>query len=387
MFLERISWLWRLLGFRWQLSLRNLFRNRFRSVSGIIAAASGTALLVSTFGMIDSLQYMLVFQFDKVLLADYSLTFGNEMDYGAVYDLESLPGMVHVEPVLDVPCEFTNGYRAKKGSIQGVTRDATLTVAHDTTGGVIPIPRSGLLMSSRLADQLGLKPGDSCVITPTKGLQRPRTVRVAQIINSMFGLSVYADFDYLNQLVGEESSLTSLRARTDMSPEQRRSFLLECKRFPQLQGLGERRLQRQRMQTSFVDKLGSMAWPMVFFGAVIFLGSILNASLISILERRREIATYRVLGYKAVEVGNLLLRENLLVNAVGILLGLPLGWEMLVGLAMMYRNDMYSMPAVMSAQSWVISIALAFGFVLLCQLVIQRSINKLHWQEALSMKE
>ncbi len=386
-FLERIPWLWRRLGFRWQLSLRNLSRNRFRSVSGIFAAAMGTALLVSTFGMIDSLKFMLTFQFDKVMLADHTLSFGQETDYGAVYELRTLPGVLLVEPVLDVPCEFANGHRRKKGAIQGIAPGAVLSRVFAPSGGVAPVPSSGLLLSKRLADQLGVAAGDSLTVTPTKGAQEPVVVHVAQIVETMFGLGVYADFHYLNALVGEEDSLTTLHVRTHMTPEQRRDFLRECKRYPRLQGLGERSVQRERMQTTFVDKLSGMAWPMVFFGAVIFLGSILNASLIGIMERKREIATCRVLGYSPLEVGNLMLRENMVINAVGILLGLPLGWQMLLGLATEYQNDMYAMPAVITIQSWIVSVLLAVGFVLLCQVVIQRAVNKLHWQEALNMKE
>lgn len=386
-FLERITWLWRRLGFRWQLSLRTLFRNRVRTLVGVFAAAMGTAMLVCTFGMVDSLQYMANFEFEKVLLSDFKLTFRQELDDGAVYEIASLPGVVAVEPLLEVACEFANGHRSKKGRVIGLVRGARMTVPRDGRGQAVAIPSEGLLMNKRMASILGVRPGDSLTITPTKGLQLTRTVRVAEIIDSMFGLSVYADFSYLNSLIHEAAAVSALQLKTQMTPKELRGFLRQCKRYPQLAGIGNRALQRRLIQKSFVDKLGGMAYPLIFFGAIIFFGSILNASLIGILERKREIATYRVLGYSALEVGNLLLRENTLVNGAGILLGLPLGWWMLDGMAKQYQNDMYAMPCVVNPQSWIISVVLAIVFVLLCQCIIQRTISRLNWNEALSMKE
>lgn len=385
--LERLPWFWRRLGFRWQLSLRNIFRNRVRTLVGVFAAAMGTALLVSTFGMVDSLQYMVDFQFEKVILADYTLSFHDELDYGAVYEMHATPGVERVEPVLEVTCDLANGFRRKKAVIKGVTPDAQLLRPRDASGAYASVPTAGLLLSRRLAESLDLNPGDSVVMIPTKGLQEPRKVRVVQVIDTMFGMEAYADYSFLNTQIHEAQAVSSLLLRTRMTPRQREAFLRQCKTYPGLTGIGDRTLQRRLMQVSFVDKLGAMAFPLILFGAIIFFGAILNASLISIIERKREIATYRVLGYTPLEVGNLLLRENLVVNLVGIALGLPLGAWMLEGMAMEYRNDIYAMPAVISNAGWAFSVGLALLFVLLCQLVIQRIINKLQWNEALSMKE
>ena len=85
---------------------------------------------------------------------------------------------------------------------------------------------------------------------------------------------------------------------------------------------------------------------MILFASVIFFGSILNGSLISISERQREIATYRVLGYTTKEIGAIFLRENLITNMTGAVLGLGFGYWMTVAMMAQYQNDAYSMPAV-----------------------------------------
>ncbi len=385
--LEKWPWLWKRLGFRWQLSLRNIFRNRVRSLVTVFAAAMGTALLVSTFGMVDSLKFMLSFQFDKLLLSDFSLSFSDELDTGAVNELSILPGVLHVEPVLEVACDFENGFRRKKGMVTGLMQNAQLTLPRDGEGNTVAVPSTGLLMTRRLAELMDLRPGDAVTVIPTKGLQEPFTTYVANVVDSLFGLPVYADFHYLNRMINEADAVSKLQLRARMTPLERRLFLRQCKRYPKLTNIGDRQLQQGLMQVSFVDKLGSMAYPMIFFAAIIFFGSILNAGLIGIIERKREIATYRVLGYTALEVGNLLLRESMVVNLLGILAGLPLGKWMLDGMALQYKNDMYVMPSVIAPSSWLLSIGMAILFVLLCQAIIQRNISRLEWNEALSMKE
>ena len=64
----------------------------------------------------------------------------------------------------------------------------------------------------------------------------------------------------------------------------------------------------------------------MLFAGIVFFGSILNTSLVSLAERQREVATLRVLGYGPWQVGSLLLRESMITTVLGTLLGMPLGY-------------------------------------------------------------
>ena len=77
---------------------------------------------------------------------------------------------------------------------------------------------------------------------------------------------------------------------------------------------------------------------------VVFFGSILNASLVSLAERQREVATLRVLGYGPWQIGSLLLRESLIVTLVGTLLGMPLGYLLTVLMADGLRHRDVPLP-------------------------------------------
>ena len=72
----------------------------------------------------------------------------------------------------------------------------------------------------------------------------------------------------------------------------------------------------------------------------------MNSSLIGLAERRREVATLRVLGYTEWQVGGLFLRESLVVNTLGTLLGLPLGYTLAWMLSRLYDTEMFRFPLV-----------------------------------------
>jgi putative ABC transport system permease protein len=367
--------------------LRGMFRNKGRTIVGILAAALGSSLVVMAFGFVNSMTAMINFQFDKVLLSDYTIVLKDECDYGALLEVQNMPGISEAEPTFNVACTFRFGSHSKKGSITGLQPGAQMVVPCNKDGEVVDVPPSGLLMTRRLANELGVKAGEYIEFVSIKGERRPHRVKVVKLIENMLGLSVYANYDWLNRLMGESGAISEVQVRTAQTPAEKKAFLRGLKQLPKLESLGDVNRQKAMLTKQFNGAMLSMAFFMILFAGVIFFGSILNGSLISISERQREIATFRVLGYHPREVSEIMLRENMVMNMIGTVLGLPLGYGLLYNMMLQYQNDAYSMPAVVYTQTWVYTVALAILFVLGAQWVIHRNITKLQWQEALSMKE
>ena len=249
------------------------------------------------------------------------------------------------------------------------------------------IPETGLVMARRLGTELGLSLGDRVRVTPTQGLQQPVDIPVAGFIDSLFGLCVYADYDYLNRQISEAGAVSILQLKGGPTPAQTRGFLRRVKSWPDLANYAETSFQKQVLQNTFVNQMGQMVYPLILFGAVIFFGAILNGSLIGIMERTREIATFRVLGYQPGEIGAMFLRENIIQYGIGAFLGLPLGWWLLLSINSQYTNDMYAVPTIVEPMSWIKTVVLSFCFILGSHIFVRRAIKNLHWQDALSMKE
>ena len=383
---ERWIWLWSRLDFRWQIVLRSIFRNKGRTIIGVLCAAMGAALVFMALAMSDSIGYMVSFQFNNVIHSDYTLNIRDEVNYGALYEVKRLPGITHAEPELIVPCNFINGPYHKKGVITGLIENPKLITPCNINGVQVKIPSTGLLMNERLAKILHLKVGDMVEFIPVKGLKQTHKVPIANIINSTFGLSVYADFKYLNHLISEESAISVIQLKGTQTRQQKRALLTQVKKYPKLASLSDIKNDEKLMKTSFVQNMNTMVYTMIIFAAVIFLGSILNSSLISISERQMEIATFRVLGYSPIEIGKIFLRETLIVNITGAVIGIPFGYLLNYWTSLMYQNNMFSMPCYVTFSSYVWTMVLALIFIFIAYIITQRTINRMNWLDSLNVK-
>jgi len=144
---------------------------------------------------------------------------------------------------------------------------------------------------------------------------------------------------------------------------------------------------KKNVEDEMLKMLTTMAYFLIGIAGVIYFGSILNTALISISERQREIATFRVLGYGPREIGQIFLRESLIVNIVGALLGLPLGYFLSTASAAGFDSELFRMPRTIQPISWVLTVVLAIVMCLAAHLVVQTVINKMDWREAIKVKE
>lgn len=384
--LERMTWLWRRLSFGWRLTLRNIVRHRLRSSVGVFAAAMGSALLVTGFILANALSFMIDFQFQKISRSDLDLNFSDERGLPALLEVQRLPGVDHAEPLLDMSCTFVHGSHRKRGGITGLLPHARLTTPRDQDGNAVRIPPNGLAMSRAMAGILHVKPGDVVTVQPVKGRRDDLQMPVVSIVDTYIGLTVYADLHYLSRLLGEELAISGVQVMADPRRESRLALYQQLKRLPVLRAVGARNevianLQKiVEVQRIFINLI-------TIFAGVIFLSSLLNTSLISLAERRREVATLRVLGYTEWQVGGLFFRESVLINSLGTLVGLPLGYGLARYLAIVYDTDMFRFPTVSPPHIWIEAVVLGFVFALIAQAIVQRAINKLDWLDASKTKE
>jgi putative ABC transport system permease protein len=387
MWLERFRRLWPRLGFRWQMVMRSVWRHKLRTAAGAFAALLGSAMLFTTFYFMDSTFYMLDFQFEKVMRSDYDLAFRDDLDEGALLEARRLPGVDRAEPLFFVACEFVNGHRSKRSAITGIARGSRLTVPRTEDGRAVPVPDTGLLMSRRLAEQLGLQRGDDVTIVPIKGLRHPVRVTVEQIVDSFLAMATYADYAWLNRLVGEEAAVSSVQLETRSGLAQRLAFYRELKALPAIQGVADNEDTKEKLVTLLLEAFWYSIWVLLGMAGAIFFGSILTTSLISIAERQREVATLVTIGYDLRQVGGIFLRESLLVNLAGAALGLPVGLWLAIELIEYNTRDAYRFPIIASPLSFVITMVLAVVFTVAAHWFVQRAINRLDVLDALNAKE
>ncbi len=386
--LEQLGSWWSRLSAPWRMTLRGLVRHRLRTVAGLFAAAMGAGLLTTGFMMTEIQSFLIDFQFHEILRSDIDLAFESERPDAALDEVRQLPGVDRAEPILNVACTFVNGRYRRKAGVTGLLADARLTTPRDKQRRPIAIPGTGIVLTDRLADILHAKTGDHITIIPVKGERRPVVVPVARVAESFLGLSAYAEIQYLSRLVDGEFTMTGAQLATNNNDTDRLELYRTLKNTPAIQSLTARQDMIDNLVKTLINNQYVFIGVLILFAGIVFFGSVVNSSLVSLAERQREVATFRAMGYGPWQVGGLFLRENLVINLCGTLLGLPFGYFLVELTSLAYaQNDLIRLPVVSAPWVWITTIVLSLVFALAAHAVVQWRVHSMDYLEALKVTE
>ena len=383
---ERAGFLWRRLSFRWKLILRSVFRNPFRSTVTVVASLVSTALIVMTLTMQDMLQQMMRHEFEEVAHQDITISLRDPVDERAVHEVAALPQVSLAEPQLAVACELRHGPYRKRVSLTGLPAVHRLYTPLDADGRPVAIPEEGLVLSSKLAEVLHVRPGDRLHLRPLIGSRRQVTAVVVSTVESYLGLPAYASIPYLSRLLDEAWTANVILVTTH-GGRSHAPLLEELKRRPGVIGIGERRRAFMLLEETFGETMGVMLFIQVLFAGVIAFGSTVNAALVSLSEREREVGTLRVLGYGPGYVAGIFAGESFLLSAVSIALGVPAGIGLVHLIAGLYETEMFRFPVIIQGDRLVMAAVLILLFTAAAQLIIRRQIGRMDWLAALKLHE
>jgi putative ABC transport system permease protein len=383
---ERVGFFWRPLPFRWKMILRAVFRNPFRSGVGVLAAVISTALVVSTLSLMVALDYLMHYEFAKVAHQDITVSLRDPEARRAAAEMEDLPAVGEAEGQLAVVCDLSNGPHRKRTGVTGLPPHNRLYTPLDSEGQPIVVPDEGLVLSEKLADILHVAPGDEVRLRPLIGLRQEVTAPVVATVQTFLGISAYAHQAYLSRLLGEEHSANQLFGKAQPGGPMD-DLLAELKKRPTVVGVGERTRALSQMEETFGKTMGTTIGVMVLFAGLVAFGSVLNAALVSLSERQREVGTLRVLGYTPRQIGTIFSGESLVVNGAGVLLGLGAGVVLTHLLALAYNTELYRFPVIIRPSRLLLAAALMWLFVFAAQVITHRMIRSIRWLDVLKVKE
>lgn len=383
---EAFPRLWKALPFQGKMILRSVLRNPFRSGVSVLAAACSTSIVFSSLAMVDSLDELMFHSFVRTAHEDLTVNLREPRDASVLSELARMDGVEAAEAQLVVTSEVSAGLRQRRVAVQGLCSDPRLHRPIDTRGRPVPIPDHGLVLSEKLARILDVRPGDELRLRPLIGRRRERTAIVASVVPTWLGLSAYCHQDYLCRLLGEGRVSNALLLRfhrgASLAPVLRR-----IRESPQVLGVSRRLRSFELLEETLNAVLGATIGLMVVFAGVIAFGAVLNTALVSLSERSREVGTLRVLGYGSGATAAIFVGESVLLNLVGIAMGLWLGAGLSRALSAAYDLEVYRFPVVLKSSSGFLSLGLVLAFTLVAQLVLWRLVATLNWLDVLKIKE
>lgn len=137
---------------------------------------------------------------------------------------------------------------------------------------------------------------------------------------------------------------------------------------------------------SFVSIMDGMVIILVVAAAVLGIVVLYNLGIMSYVERSRELATLKVLGFRSRQIGRLLISQNIWLTVIGVIIGLPAGVCVLEWMLVSLAGE-YEMKLMLGPLTYLVSILLTFGVSLLVGLMVARKNRKIDMVEALKGTE
>lgn len=366
--------------------LRSMERRPWRTTLAIGGIAASVAIVVMGHFFRDALDYIVDSQFNVAMRSDVIFWLAESTDDSARLEIARLPGVIAVESGRDVPVRFVNGHLVERGQIRGHARRATLTrIIDQANREASRLEDDGLVMTDRLADQLGLRIGDRVRVEVLDGRQRTLWLPLTATVSEMMGLNAYMERGALNRALedGDQSSWFAVSVERG-----REAALLEASRaLPRIVGVFSKSTLLHNMEEISARNVRIMSTVLTFFATVIAVGVVYNHARIALAERTWELASLRVLGFTRAEVSGLLLGELAIGIAIALPLGMVLGHGLVHLVVGLLASDQFAFPVIIRppTYAWAAIAVLVSGAA--SALVVRRRIDSLDMVAVLKTRE
>ena len=330
-FLEYIRPVWRRLTFTWKVTMRNLFRYQRRFWMTVIGIGGCTALIVTGFGLHESIFSILNQQFYHVFLYDAIL--GLDKKAGAD-NLETVDGYLSGSPWVED--HLLTSQTLLEASTNGPAHDAYLFVVddqerfmefiqlgHRTDDEPVRLSGDGVVVTEKLSELLEVSVGDAITLDYDG---RRVEARVADIAENYAYHYIYLSAECYQALFGEPSEHNAMLLRYADGAGEAESDTVSADLMA-MDGVDSYSY-IATLRDNFTDSMEAIDYAVVIIitaAAALAFVVLYNLTNINITERVRELATLKVLGFFDREVTAYVYRENLFLTLFGIVLGLGMG--------------------------------------------------------------
>lgn len=343
---------WNCLTVQGKMATRNLFRSKARSFLTMLGVMSAFSLTATTGYFLSMIDVVLLDQFTTVQTHDIKVVFNAPADYRNVQrELARLPGINRVEAFLEAPAKLKHGWLENDAVILGIERDSVLYNLLDRRRKRVPLPPYGIVLSQKLAESLQANVGDKLEVESPFAADSPVYTRVSQIVPQHLGINAYMELGALSRMLGRNYLGTAmlLAATEGTYPELKERF-----RESQLVFAVEEKGALLQKFNEMMDSYGYTVWLMAVFGLLTGFAVIYNSGLVSLSERKRELASLRVLGLTSGEVLQVLTFEQWFISLFGILTGVPVTMLLIYAMAGATESELFSFPVLFEWQPFII---------------------------------
>ncbi len=374
---EKITFFWKRLSFLSKVTVRNTFRYKGRLAMMLIGIAGCTALLMTGFGLNDSIANITDYQYGEIHL--YDATVRLDADYRD--DVETILKN-NAESYAFGYIEETHIYAGEwDKQVNAVALDKdSYPLFFDLHSGKTEIayPESGeAVLSSKLADDLNVRVGDT-VTVDMNGIKTELTV--SGICDNYINHYVFVSPESVPEYAETAAFYT---CEDDAAVKSTATELRGEEGISYVSVVSE---EREVIDSSMLSMSYVVALIILCAGALAFI-VLYNLTNINIMERVREVATVKVLGFNGRETGSYVLRENIILSVLGALIGLVAGIFLHMFVMSFVHVDMLAFDVRISVWSYLLSFAITVVFTLIVNFFMRFKLDKINMAESLKSVE
>lgn len=382
--LERMPFIWKHLSFLKKVSVRNIFRYKKRLFMMVLGISGCTALLVTGFGIKDSIANVAAQQFGEIQISDMSITFREPVDGADGPEPEgfSEPGVKDALCVMEKSMDIVTDKGVK--SIYLVAGDKNRMPLyldmHTAAGSKIDYPGEGEgVITGKLASEYGIKEGDTVTLRTED--MHSLTVRISAVMENYIYNYVYISEETWRQSMGAEPE----RKTAYVNLEENADAHQVSAAFMKLDNVSNVTINEDFMNriSSMLDSLDIIVIVVILCAAGLAFIVLYNLTNINITERVREIATIKVLGFYRKETASYVFRENIMLTVIGMALGLVLGHFLHTVVMNQIRVDMIDFDVHVTFLSYFCSGVLTLAFAWFVNKVMGPKLENISMTESL----
>ena len=377
--LERIPIIWNHLSFSHKVTVRNVFRYKKRFLMTIIGIAGCTGLILAGFGLKDCIVKMVPHQYEEIFSYQAKIALNEEKTNETINKIKENKKIKDILEVQEEAVTIDN---------KDTNQSVTLVIPKEDPDGFIKLQdrktnehynlNNGIIITEKLANLLEVEENDVLKFTGTDKYEK----KIAHITeNYLF------HYIYLPKSEYQEDEYNTVLVKTkNMTEKEEKEFASKLKEIPGVSSITFTSSTRH----IFDDTMDNFAYVslilIVSAGALAFV-VLYNLSSVNISERRRELATIKVLGFYDKEVYQYINRENTILTLIGILFGLGIGNILTMYIIKTCEIDMLMFDPTIALASYIYAILITAAFAILVNVILYFSLKKIDMIESLKSVE
>ena len=360
------------LSFSSKWNIRDMLRNKMRTIMGVVGVASSCMLIVCALGMLNSMNYFIDLQFEKIYNFDYKL---NLMENLSDEELESIESIYGNESSKSYGIEIKNE-DGKESNNLFVTDASDYIRFVDNKDNFIKLDNDeGVYITYKLAKNENKKVGDT-ITWHIYGSDTYYTSKIVGLNKDPQNQNISATRKYLESL-GIKYTPDSIYTNKDLK---------DVSNIKNVTVIQDKDALKESMD-SMLSMMKTMLTLIIGIAAVLGIIIIYNLGILSFTEKEYQFATLKVLGFSDKKIKGIFIKQNNWIAIMSIIIGLPLGYYLTDWLFKTAIEEHYDFGANIEPLTYIIALIGTFVISYLVSKFLARKVNKIDMVSSLKGNE